>query len=71
MNTRMFLFEVFCLVATAILLWPEFSRPIQYTAERIVLTEYMALRSTQVAQDINPFSHIRPPPLGKGKMIYT
>ena len=66
MNTRMSVFEVFCLVATAILLWAEFSQPIQYTVNRIVLTEYMALHGTQVAQNTNPFNHIRPPPLRNG-----
>ncbi len=63
MNTRMFVFEVFCMAATVVLLWAEFSRPIQYTTDTIVLTEYMALQGKQAAQNINRFSHIRPPPL--------
>ncbi len=67
MNTRMSLFEVFCLVATAILLWAEFSRPIQYTVDRIVFAEYMALQGRQAAQNINTFSPIRPPPLRDGE----
>ena len=64
MDTRMSVFEVFCLVASVFLLWAEFSLPIQHTVDRFVLTEYMALQGKQAAQNINTFNHIRPPPLG-------
>jgi hypothetical protein len=60
----MSVFEVFCLAATVVLLWAEFSRPTQQTVDRIVLTDCMALQDKQAAQNINTFNHIRPPPLG-------
>lgn len=63
MSTRMSLFEVFCLVATVILLWAEFSQPIQYPVDGALLTESTALQGKQATQNINPLSRIRPPPL--------
>jgi len=59
----MHVFEVFCLVATAILLWAESFQLDQYNAAAIVLTECTALQGEQAAQNTQPFSHIRPPPL--------
>ena len=58
----MSVFEVFCLVATGFLVWPEFSLPIQHTVHRIVLTDDVALQDEQAALNINTFNHIRPPP---------
>ena len=63
MDTRMPVFEVFCLVATAILLWAESFQLVQYNADALVLTECTALQGEQAAQNTEPFSHIRPPPL--------
>lgn len=64
MSARMSLFEVFCLVATVILLWGEFSQSTYYDTNRILLADHMALQDVQATQTINPFNHIRPPPLG-------